>query len=253
MHVTLPTTAWTGYTLYGFTASITYPNGSIKQKNINITETTSDTSIEIENCINNARVKILPPLLNNISGATISATLAGKVDADVEISPLFTEGDGVICTGPIGYPCFDLTRSWDVVDPVLPPSTGDTGTTVTTRKIDVVIQFDSLYLYRLLIDTASFGTGTTLSEVQDTNSLRQAIIGELAKEHEDINHATSIETTIEVPSNAWVRVYLSNPKGSPSNNINLALYSWVEGNERYVEPGVTRETVIYTVTTYQID
>lgn len=254
LHVTLPTTAWTGYTLYGFTASITYPNGSIKQKNINITETTSDTSIEIENCINNARVKILPPLLNNISGATISATLAGKVDADVEISPLFTEGDGVICTGPIGYPCFDLTRSWDVVDPVLPPSTGDTGTSVTTRKIDIYIDTSNVGLYKLLIDTASFGTGHTLSEVQDSLNLKQALIPELSKEITGLTISpTAVQATIEVPSDAYVAIRLSDPKGSPSNLINLSLYDWEQDNYQYVSPGITRESVTYTVTSYKID
>lgn len=250
--VELPSTAWTGYTLYGFNVTVTYPNGSTQNKRINIRETTTDKSIEIANCIDNARVKVLPPLLNNTSGATISGTLVVKSDADVEISPLFTEGDGVICTGPLGYPCFSLKMARLEPNPDY-PVTPNPDQPIGNRKIDIVIKFDSLYLYRLFIDNATYGTGTTLSEVQDIINLRQAVIGDLTKEHEGINHATTIETTIEVPSNAWVRIYLTDPKGSTSNNLNLVMYSWVEENERYVEPGVTRETVTYTVTTYNIN
>lgn len=250
--VTLPSTAWTGYTLYGFTVSITYPNGSFKQKNINITETTTDTSIEIENCIDNARVKVLPPLLNNTSGATISAPLAGKVDADVEISPLFTEGDGAVCTGPIGYPCFELTRHLDVIDPVVPPFTGDTGTPITTRKIDIYINTENIGLYRLLIQTATYGTGTTLSEVQDHMNLLQAQIPELSREISGLSmSSTAVQATIEVPSNAYVAIYLSDPSGSASNLITLSRYSWEEDNHQYVSPGYTRASVTYTIKSYQ--
>jgi hypothetical protein len=252
LHVTLPTTAWTGYTLYGFTASITYPNGSVRQKSINITETTTDTSIEIENCIDNARVKALPPLLNNTSGATISGTLVVKSDADVEISPLFTEGDGVVCTGPLGYPCFELTRSFDPIGPVIPPVTGDTGTPITTRKIDVYINTENIGLYRLLIQTATYGTGTTLSEVQDHKNLLHAQIPELSKEISGLSmSSTAVQATIEVPSNAYVAIYLSDPSGSASNNLTMSLYSWKEDNHQYVSPGYTRASVTYTINTYQ--
>lgn len=250
--VALPSTAWTGYTLYGFTADVTYPNGTLISHTINITETTTDKNIEIENCVDNARVKINSLLLKD-SGATISDTLAGKVDAYVKISPLFTEGDGVVCTGPIGYPCFELTRKFDVIDPVIPPSTGDTGTPITTRKIDIYINTENIGLYRLLIQTATYGTGTTLSEVQDHKNLLQARIPELSKEISGLSmSSTAVQATIEVPSNAYVAIYLSDPSGSASNNLTMSLYSWAEDNYQYVSPGNTRASVTYTINTYQI-
>lgn len=253
LHVTLPSTAWTGYTLYGFTASITYPNGTLRSHTINITETTTDKNIEIENCIDNARVKIIQSLFKD-SGATISGTLAGKVDADVEISPSFTEGDGVVCTGPLGYPCFELTRSLYPIGPVIPPVTGDTGTPITTRKIDIYINTENVGLYRLLIQTATYGTGTTLSEVQDHKNLLQAHIPELSfKEISGLSiSSTAVQATIEVPNNAYVAIHLSDPSGSASNLGNMALYSWVENNYQYVSPGNTRASVTYTINTYQI-
>lgn len=249
--VTLPSMAWTGYTLYGFTVDVTYPNGTVKSHSINITKTTTDKSIEIENCVDNARVKISKSLFND-SGATLSNSLSTN-NATVAINSIFTEGDGVICTGPLGYPCFELTRNLDVIDPVIPPFTGDTGTPITTRKIDIFISTENLGLHRLLIQTATFGTGTTLSEVQDHKNLKQALIPELSKEISGLSiSSTAVQATIEVPSNAYVAIYLSDPSGSASNLGNMALYSWVENNYQYVSPGNTRASVTYTINTYQI-
>ena len=251
LRVTTPTTAWTGYTLYGFTADVTYPNGTVKSHPINITETTTDKNIEVENCIDNATVKISTSLFKD-SGATISNSL-GTNDATVEINSLFTVGDGVICTGPMSYLCFTLTKSFGPVGPVIPPFTGDTGTTIDTRKIDIFISTENIGLYRLLIQTATYGTGTTLSEVQDHKNLKQALIPELSKEISGLSmSSTAVQATIEVPSNAYVAIYLSDPSGSASNNLTMSLYSWVENNYQYVSPGNTRASVTYTINTYQI-
>ena len=251
LHVTTPTTAWTGYTLYGFTADVTYPNGTVNNHPINITNTTADKNIVIENCVDNATVKISASLFYE-SGATISNSLTTN-NAAVEINSLFTVGEGVICTGPLGYPCFSLTRNYDVIDPVFPPSTGDSGTTVSTRKIDIYISTENIGLYRLLIQTATFGTGTTLSEVQDYNNLRQAVIPELSKEISGLSiSSTAVQATIEVPNDAYVAIYLSDPSGSASNSLTLSLYSWEENNYQYVSPGNTRASVTYTISGYQI-
>lgn len=250
--VSLPTTAWTGYTLYGLVAEVTYPNGAICSNNINITATTTNKNIEVPNCCDGATVKITTNFLNS-SGATISNSI-GTYNADVAINSLFTIGDGVICTGELGYPCFELTRSLGVIDPVLPPITGDTGTTIDTRKIDIYIDTSHLGLYKLLIDTATFGTGNTLSEVQDYINIRQAIIPELSKELSGLSiSTTAVQATIEVPDDAYVAIYLSNPKGTPSSIGNLQLYAWEQNNYQYVSPGSTRASVTYTINTYQIN
>lgn len=252
LHVSLPSTAYTGYTLYGFSVGVTYPNGVYKGTSINVTSLSTDTNIEIENCCDNARIKVSPQSLGN-SGATIASSTLGEVAANVEINSLFTEGDGVACTGSLGYPCFTLTRQLNVIDPILPPVTGDTGT-VVTRKIDIYISTQNVGLYRLLIDSATYGTGSTLSEVQDIDNLRQAVIADLSKEITELPISTAaVQTTIEVPVDAYVAIYLSDPKGSASNLITMSQYSWVENNWQYVSPGNTRASVTYTVNTYQIN
>ena len=246
--VKTPTTAFTGYTLYGFTANVTYPNSTVKSHSINIRETIGDKNIEIENCCDNAKVKVSASLLK-VSGATISNSTS-TFNADIAINPLFTEGDGVVCTGPLVYSCFTLTRGFIPIDPegpIRPPVTGDTGT-VVTRKIDVYINTESFSLYKLLINTATYGTGTTLSEVQDHSRLRQAVIPELSKEFSGLSiSSTAVQATIEVPVNAYVAIYLSDPQGSPNNSTQYAQYSWVENNCQYVSPGSIRESVTYTL------
>ena len=64
--------------------------------------------------------------------------------------------------------------------------------------------------------------------------------------------STAVQATIEVPNNAYVAIYLSDPSGSASNLGNMALYSWEEDNYQYVSPGNTRASVTYTINTYQI-
>ena len=246
--VKTPTTAFTGYTLYGFNVDVTYPNSTVKSHSINIRETIKDKNIEIEDCCDNAKVKVSASLFKD-SGATISNSKS-TYNADIAINPLFTEGNGVVCTGPLVYSCFTLTRSFSPIDPegpIKPPVTGDTGT-VVTRKIDVYINTESFALYKLLINTATYGTGTTLSEVQDHGNLRQAIIPELSKELSGLSiSSTAVQATIEVPVNAYVAIYLSDPQGSPNNSTQYAKYSWVENNHQYVSPGSTRESVTYTL------
>lgn len=252
LHVSLPSTAYTGYTLYGFSVGVTYPNGAYKSTSINVSSLSTDTNIEIENCCDNARIKVLSSALGN-SGATIASNTLGEVAADVEINSLFTEGDGVVCTGSLGYPCFTLTRQLSIIDPILPPVTGDTGTTIDTRKIDIYISTINVGLYRLFIDSATYGTGSTLSEVQDIDNLRQAVIADLSQEISGLSISTAaVQTTIEVPADAYVAIYLSDPSGSASNNITMSKYSWVENNWQYVSPGNTRASVTYTISTYQI-
>ena len=59
LKVSLPTTAWTAYTLYGFTATVSYPNGTSKSNSINQEVLSTDKDIEIENCCDNAKIKVL--------------------------------------------------------------------------------------------------------------------------------------------------------------------------------------------------
>lgn len=246
--------AFTAYTLYGFNAAITYPNGTtdILSNNISITEKTTDTLIPVERCCEGARVKITTSPL--VSGATYYTGLGGPYNATVTINNGFTTGDGYLCISGQTYPCFTLAKSFDVIDPVLPPITGDTGTTIDTRKIDIYISTKNVGLYRLLIQTATFGTGTTLSEVQDYSKLREALIPELSKEISGLSiSSTAVQATIEVPNNVYVAIYLSDPSGSASNNAMMTLYSWEEDNYQYVSPGSTRASVTYTISTYQIN
>ena len=87
-----------------------------------------------------------------------------------------------------------------------------------------------------------------MSEVQDHGNLRQAIIPELNKEFSGLSiSSTAVQATIEVPSNAYVAIYLSDPQGSPNNLTQYAKDSWVEDNHQYVSPGSTRESVTYTL------
>lgn len=250
--VSLPSTAWTGYTLYGFNATVSYPNGASKFNSISVNSLSTDTTIELENCCDNAKIKVSSLLLGN-SGATISSDTFGEVSADVEINSLFTFGDGAVCTGPMTYPCFTLTKQSGIIGPVTPPVTGDTGT-VVTRKVDIYISTVNVGLYRLLIDTATYGTGSTLSEVQDIDNLRQEAIPYFLTEISGLSISTAaVQTTIVVPVDAYVAIYLSDPSGSASNQITMSRYSWNENNWQYVSPGNTRASVTYTINTYQIN
>lgn len=246
--------AFTAYTLYGFNAVITYPNGTtdLRNNSISITEKSTDMLIPVERCCEGARVKITTPLLGG-SGATYYTSLGGPYNASVTINNGFTTGDGYLCVSGQTYPCFTLAKNLTPIDPVIPPFTGDTGTTISTRKIDIYIDTSNIGLYRLLIDSATFGTGSTLSEVQDYTNIRQAIIPELSKELSGLSMSTTaVQATIEVPDNAYVAIYLSDPKGTASSIGNLSLYAWEQNNYQYVSPGTFRESVTYTVNSYQI-
>ena len=248
LKVSLPSTGWTGYTLYGFDATVLYPNGASNSNAIKVKSLSTDTTIEIKNCCDNAKIKVSPSLFGD-SRATISSDNSGEVPAKVEINSLFTEGDGVTCTGPLEYSCFTLTRDFGFIDPdkpIDPPVTGDTGT-VVTRKIDIYISTENVTLYRLRIDTATYGTGSTLSEVQDT-VVRQMDISELTTEKSGLSSSSmAVKATIEVPADAFVVIYLSDPKGSTDQSTALVQCAWVEDNYQYVSPGHTRASVTYTI------
>ena len=235
LKVSLPTTAWTAYTLYGFTATVSYPNGTSKSNSINQKVLSTDKDIEIENCCDNAKIKVLS---SPSSGATISSD-ASKVDANVAINSLFTEGDGLVCTGPSEYPCFTLTGKFTPIDPPI---------FVPTRKIEIDVK-SQLNLYRLLITTATYCSGSTLQEVEENHStLFQKHISELEnKEITDFGNSTAV--TINVPRDAYVAIYLSNPSASPTNMEPLSQYTWIEGNRQYVSPGTGKTSVTYTVNT----
>ena len=163
----------TGYTLHGFTAKVTYPNSSVKGRFIDIIETTADKNIEIKNCCDNAKVKVSVSSFR--SGATISTT-AKTVNADVAINSLFTEDDGLICTGTNSYSCFTLTQGLTPGGPVI---TGDVG---TKRSIVISINTTNISSDKLFIENAKYATGATLSEAQ--NSLTWTAISELSfKDH----------------------------------------------------------------------
>lgn len=237
LKVSFPTTAWTAYTLYGFTATVSYPNGTSKSKLINQKDLSTDKDIEIENCCDNAKIKVLS---SPSSGATISSDGLGEVDANVAINSLFTEGDGVACTGLSVYPCFTLTRKSTTIDPVDPP-------VPTRRKIEIVVK-SQLALYRVLIITATYCTGSTMQEVENHSTLIQNSISALEnKEITDFGYSTAV--TINVPSNAYVAIYLSNPGGSPNSSVPLSQYRWIEDNWQYVEPGTGKTSVTYTINT----
>ena len=227
---------WTGYTLHGFTAKVTYPNSSVKSHFIDIIETTADKNIEIKNCCDNAKVKVSASFR---SGATISTT-AKTVNADVAINSLFTEDDGLICTGPNSYSCFTLTQGLTPGGPITPPDPG-----IKKRSIDIFVKPGGLY--RLRIQTAIYATGSTLEEVQDYNNLNQAVIPELSQEMVGLS-SSAIQATISVPADSYVAIYLADPLGSLSSTENMTQYAWVENNVRYVSSGYTRESVTYTIT-----
>ena len=231
LKVSLPTTAWTAYTLYGFTATVSYPNGTSKSNSINQKDLSTDKDIEIENCCDNAKIKVLS---SPSSGATISSD-ASKVDANVAVNSLFTEEDGLVCTGPSEYPCFTLTGKFTPIDP---PIIGP------RRKIEIVVR-SQLLLYRLLITKATYCTGSTLEEVKNHSTLQTSISALENKEITGFGNSTAV--TINVPSNAYVAVYLSSPSASPTNMEPLSQYKWIEDNWQYVSPGTGKTSVTYTV------
>lgn len=227
----------TGYTLHGFTAKVTYPNSSVKSHSINITETTSNTDIVLQNCCDNAKVKVSVSAEN--SGATISNSRF-SYKANVSTSLIFTRGSGLTCTGTNVYSCFTLTDTSTTGSPITP----DPGIT-PKRSIDIFVKTGGLY--KLFIGTAKYATGTTESEVQDYNSLTQASIPELSKEIVGLS-SSGIQATISVPADSYVAIYLADPLGSRSSTEDMTQYAWVENNAQYVSSGYTRESVTYTVT-----
>lgn len=245
LKVSLPSTGWTGYTLYGFDATVSYPNGASNSNAINV-KSLSDTTIEIKNCCDNAKIKVSPSLFGD-SGATISSDNSGEVPAKVEINSLFTEGDGVTCTGPLEYSCFTLTRDFGFIDPDKPI---DPPVSAQTRTIDIYISTENVTLYRLSIDKASYGTGSTLSEVQNT-AVKQVEISELITEKSGLpSSSMAVQATIEVPADAFVVIHLSDPNGSANASTALARYAWAENNYQYVKPGHKRTYVRYTISNF---
>lgn len=227
----------TGYTLHGFIAEVTYPNSSVKSHSIDITKTTADKNIEIKNCCDNAKVKVSVSSFR--SGATISTT-AKTVNADVAINSLFTEDDGLICTGPNSYSCFTLTQGLNPGGPVI---TGDTG---TSRDVVISINTKNIFSDKLFIKNAKYATGTTPLEGQDPSSLTWFEIPELSsKEFSGLTASSAaVKTTIYVPSRAYVAIYLTDPVDKNS----VTTYKWQEDNYQYIQPSPLTESVTYTVT-----
>ena len=223
----------TGYTLHGFTAKVTYPNSSVKSHSIDITKTTSNTNIVLENCCDNAKVKVSVSSFR--SGATISK-VTSTVSADVAINSLFTEGDGLTCTGTNSYPCFSLTKGFTPGGPITPDPE-----ITPKRSIDIFVKTGGLY--KLFIGTAKYATGTTLEEVQDYNSLTQALIPELSKEIVGLS-SSGIQATISVPADSYVAIYLTDP----IDKRIITTYKWEKGNYQYIQPSPLPESVTYTVT-----
>ena len=220
----------TGYTLHGFTAKVTYPNSSVKGRFIDIIETTADKNIEIKNCCDNAKVKVSVSSFR--SGATISTT-AKTVNADVAINSLFTEDDGLICTGPNSYSCFTLTQGFT---PGGPDVSGGVG---TKRNIVISINTTNMSSDRqLLIKEAKYATGTKPLDVQDPSSLTWTAISEISSPSD----FTPSSATISVPARAYVAIYLADPI-----DVNVATtYKWKEGNSQYIQPSPLPESVTYT-------
>ena len=229
--VSIPT-GMTGYTLHGFTAKVTYPNNSVKSHSIDITETTSDTNIVLENCCDNAKVKVSTNAEN--SGATISDSMF-RYNANVSISPLFTRGDGLTCTGEAVYSCFTLTDA--SFTPGGPDVSGGVG---TKRNIVISINTTNMSSDRqLLIKEAKYATGTKPLDVQDPSSLTWTAISEISSPSD----FTPSSATISVPARAYVAIYLADPI-----DVNVATtYKWKEGNYRYIQPSPLPESVTYTV------
>ena len=236
LQVTLPSEQWTGYTLFGFSANVTYPNGAIKNKSISITGTTNK-NIVLENCCDNAKVKVSASFR---SGATISTT-AKTVNADVAINSLFTEDDGLICTGTNSYSCFTLTQGFTPGGPVI---TGDVGT-----KRSIVISINTTNISsdnNMFIENAKYATGTTSTEVEDHNSLTWFEISELSfKDFSGLPvSSAAVKTIISVPAKSYVAIYLRDP----IDKRIITTYKWKEGNYQYIQPSPLTESVTYTVT-----
>ena len=229
LKVTIPN-GMTGYTLHGFTAKVTYPNSSVTSHSINITGTTANKNIEIEDCCDNAKVKVSVSSFR--SGATISTT-AKTVNADVAINSLFTEDDGLICTGPNSYSCFTLIQ-W-----LTPGGPDITGGVITNRNIVISINTTNMSSDRqLLIKDAKYATGTTPLEAQDPSSLTWTAISEISSPSD----FTPSSATISVPARVYVAIYLADPI-----DVNVATaYKWKEGNCQYIEPSPLPESVTYT-------
>ena len=73
-------------------------------------------------------------------------------------------------------------------------------------------------------------------------------ISELTTEKSGLSSSSmAVQATIEVPADAFVVIYLSDPKGSANVSTALAQYVWVENNYQYVSPGHKRMSVTYTI------
>lgn len=235
--VTIPN-GMTGYTLHGFTAKVTYPNSSVKSHSIDITETTSNTDIVLQKCCDNAKVKVSVSSFR--SGATISKATS-TVSADVAIDSLFTENDGLICTGPNSYSCFSLTQGLNPGGPVI---TGDVGT-----KRSIVISINTTNLSSdnsMFIENAKYATGTTPTEVENHNGLTWFEISELSsKDFSGLPiSSAAVKTTISVPAKSYVAIYLADP----IDRRIITTYKWTEDNYKYIEPSPLPKSVTYTVT-----
>ncbi len=230
--VTIPD-GMTGYTLYGFTAKVTYPNSSVTIHSIDITGTTSNKNIEIENCCDNARVKVSVNAEN--SGATISDSRF-SYNANVSTSLVFTKGNGLTCTGTNVYSCFTLTQGLTPGGPVI---TGDTN----DGQIVISINTTNISSDKLFIENAKYATGSTLEEAQ--NSLTWTAISELSfKEFSGLTASSAaVKTTIYVPVRAYVAIYLTDPVDKQI----VTTYKWEEGNYQYVQSSLLSKSVTYTV------
>lgn len=228
----------TGYTLHGFTAKVTYPNSSVTSHSIDITKTTSNTDIVLQNCCDNAKVKVSVSAEN--SGATMSDSRF-TYNANVSISPIFSRGNGLTCTGASVYSCFTLS---DGLNPGGPVITGDTGT-----SRDVVISINTKNILsdnQIFIENAKYATGTTPLEGQDPSSLTWFEIPELSNQVFSGLPASSaaVKTTIYVPSRAYVAIYLTDPVDKNS----VTTYKWNEDNYQYIQANSIRNSVTYTIT-----
>ncbi len=220
----------TGYTLHGFTAKVTYPNNLVKSHSIDITETTSNRNIVLENCCDNAKVKVSVSAEN--SGATMSDSRF-TYNANVSISPIFSKGNGLTCTGASGYSCFTLS---DGLNPGGPVITGDVGT-----KRSIVISINTTNISsdnKMFIENAKYATGATRLEGQDPSSLTWTTISGLTA-----SSAAAVEATISVPVRAFVAIYLTDPIDKQI----VTPYKWKEGNSQYIQPSPLSESVTYTV------
>lgn len=233
LEVSIPN-GMTGYTLHGFIAEVTYPNSSVKSHSIDITKTTANKNIVLENCCDNAKVKVSVSSFR--SGATISKATS-TVRADVAIDSLFTEDDGLICTGRNSYSCFSLTQGLTPGGPVI---TGDTN----DGQIVISINTTNISSDKLFIKEAKYATGTTPTEAQ--NSLTWFEIPELSsKEFSGLTASSAaVKTTIYVPVRAYVAIYLTDPVDKNS----VTAYKWEEGNYQYVQSSLLSKSVTYTVT-----